>query len=292
MPLPPAPWLNPPDYTGSYLGGLKIGVEAGADRARIAASAAEQAARINAASAEHAQTLAQQQALAEMETQAKLKVADQQSRMEGQRLEIDNQYKQTMLQMNQQRLQLEKQKQLFAVSQAAQRTWAMLSAQREIKGGGNAAEVWSRYGVMATGSMGGMAGLVKQAGADGGAQSPTWYQGNKETGEPGHFVNPRTGSAYVPRSVQDPMQKVRSDILKATIANMERDKAESSRKSVRDRLTEDIRIKEAELQNLFQPGSASAGLPMPSSQSELKEGQLYQTGRGLARWDGEQFIPE
>ena len=33
-------------------------------------------------------------------------------------------------------------------------------------------------------------------------------------------------------------------------------------------------------------------LPMPRTQAELRTGQLYNTARGTARWDGTQFIPE
>lgn len=38
--------------------------------------------------------------------------------------------------------------------------------------------------------------------------------------------------------------------------------------------------------------SGSEPLPVPKDKAQLKKGQLYNTKRGPARWDGEQFIPE
>jgi hypothetical protein len=32
------------------------------------------------------------------------------------------------------------------------------------------------------------------------------------------------------------------------------------------------------------------GLPMPSKKEDLKTGQVYETARGPARWDGKQFV--
>jgi hypothetical protein len=36
----------------------------------------------------------------------------------------------------------------------------------------------------------------------------------------------------------------------------------------------------------------TAAKPLPDTQDELEEGEIYQTSRGPAKWDGSQFIPQ
>jgi hypothetical protein len=49
----------------------------------------------------------------------------------------------------------------------------------------------------------------------------------------------------------------------------------------------------AEIQGLMKgggKGGSAEALPMPKTKGELKSGQQYQTGRGVATWNGTQFV--
>ena len=41
----------------------------------------------------------------------------------------------------------------------------------------------------------------------------------------------------------------------------------------------------------LKPSAAPKALPMPSTPKDAIVGQIYQTSKGMAKWDGKQFIP-
>ncbi len=117
MPLPPTPWLNPPDYIGSYLKGTELGSSAAQARNRLAAQQQQAAAEIAVA-----QERIQQQAVeAQMEAQVRREVAEQQARLQQSRIDIDAAYKQAQIGLAQQRADEASQLNQFKIAEAAQR---------------------------------------------------------------------------------------------------------------------------------------------------------------------------
>lgn len=78
--------------------------------------------------------------------------------------------------------------------------------------------------------------------------------------------------------------------------------AQSQAKSVIDRYHTGKYLSDDERDQMYQdlgltgaPAAAAAGpetgLPVPKTKAEMETGKLYQTGKGLATWDGKQFVP-
>lgn len=101
MPLPPTPWLNPPDYMGSYLKGTALGSEAAQARNRLVA-AQQQAQNEIAVARERIQ---QQAVEAQMEAIVKREAAEREARIQQSRIDIDAAYKQSMVGIQSQRLE-------------------------------------------------------------------------------------------------------------------------------------------------------------------------------------------
>lgn len=99
MPLPPTPWLNPPDYIGSYLKGTALGSEAAQARNRLVA-AQQQAQNEIAVARERIQ---QQAVEAQMEAMIRRETAEREARVQQSRIDIDSAYKQAQLGLAQQR---------------------------------------------------------------------------------------------------------------------------------------------------------------------------------------------
>lgn len=102
--LPPTPWLNPPDYTGSFLKGAQIGVAAAEAQQRTAQAAQQHAAEIGLAQ----QKLQQQAAQTQAELDSAQQIANQKAMQEQQRLEISKQVHLTQVGLQQQKLEEQK----------------------------------------------------------------------------------------------------------------------------------------------------------------------------------------
>lgn len=241
--------------------------------------------------AESSQRLAQQQAIAEMEMNAKLKISDQQARMQNQRLEIDNQYKQTMLGMQQEKMKQAAALQAQKISQASQRYEGIAGMDADIKGGMEYKDAALKWGTRIGWNPQQMNPVIKESAT---VPEDVFHPANKETGEPPRYTNTKTGAIrFIPKPDADPYVESQRKILEGTISLLVKDREEAPRDKVKAKFDKRIEEKQAELRALLSPGSAPIvrGEDIPKK-NELKIGTVYRTKRGPAKWDGEQFIPE
>lgn len=293
MPLPPTPWLNPPDYTGAFVHGAQIGASAQEAQNRLAATFAEANARLQAASQSRAAELAHQEQMAQMQSQIRLQIADQRAKEQQQRIAIDSAYKESQIGLERERLKETHAANQFRLQQQASRTATMMQAQQEIEAGGDPNEVWSRLGPAATGSLAGV-GPMARAAHPAPIPESAWVPANPETGEPSHWANQKTGGiTQERRPATDPYTASQSRILERQIEklNLDRD-TPGVKPKIKDELDKQIQKAQDSLARLHGRPVAPRGMPLPKTEKELQKDQVYQTNRGLAKWDGAQFIPE
>lgn len=160
MPLAPTPWLNPPDYVGSYLRGAQIGASAQEARNRLAQQAVEQNARIGLEQQRLQQQAAQQQAELEMHQQ----LAQQKALQDQQQLEITKQYHLAQVGLQQQKLEETKAMNAMKVQKAAQAASAMMEYENRAKAGEDRGQLMMELGPRMAASgipIGGMGSVMR-----------------------------------------------------------------------------------------------------------------------------------
>lgn len=272
MPLPPTPWLNPPDYVGAYTRGMQIGATAAEARERTAVSlqetqirAQEAQARLSAQMAEQQQRIEAQKESAALQAATRLKIADQNARMRQQKIEIDANISQMQLDLQNKRLQEAARATDFKIRQSAQMGQAAMEVEALKKQGVKDVDAWLQVAPKYGASFSEMGLLL----------------GQKRMAEIPH------------KEVLDAYTESRRRILEGGIRQMKTEIATPGvRASVKTGLQDEVAKQEYELENLLRRGGESTvGLPMPQTVQELKEGEIYRTKRGLARWDGQKFNP-
>lgn len=195
MPLPPTPWLNPPDYTGAFLRGAQIGASATESRNRLAASVMEANARINAAASEQNARLAQQEQMAQMQAQVRMQIADQRSRENQQRIAIDASYKDAEIGLQRQRLEESQKLSSMKIMQQAQQMDAQMRMSERIKRGEPRDQVLMEEGPLAFGGSA-MGGIMRAAQAS----APKSLEIKAEGGEQFYRSSPSERYQHIPKS--------------------------------------------------------------------------------------------
>ena len=77
----------------------------------------------------------------------------------------------------------------------------------------------------------------------------------------------------------------------AAIAKAQTRKDEIEKEVFRRFQVEGVDLSSGKMTSNTTPSAAPAAKPLPSKQSELQQGVVYNTQRGPATWDGKQFIP-
>ena len=295
MPLPATPWLNPPDYGGMYLGGLRTGAEVGMNQARLAASAQEASARLAASMAQHQQQLAQSQMIAEMETAAKMKIADQNARMEQQRIAVDNEYKNIMIGLQRQEIENKAKVDQMRLTEFADRSAAINRITDRVKNGGeDFGTVALQEGAAAGWTPQQMGPVIKDQAV---LPDDIWKEADPNTGAPGHFYNPKSGAVHVPSAPKlDPYTASQQRILEHSIGMLENELGQATDQGVKYEIGKSIALKQRKLAQFLGGGREiePEGLPMPRSQKELRVGEIYlvpRWGNKPGKWDGEKFVP-
>lgn len=274
---------HPADLAGNMLAGFQAGAGVAKAQAQLQQEAQQTGLR-----------------MAVQERQMQMDQIRQQQQMEMQR-----QFHDAQLGLRKQQLETAQQRIQLATQQAAQKFTAQQNVQRrtqELSAGGLPLEQATRQAFLENASMLGLSGagvadLTKPA-----TQKPVWVRPDPTTGAPGHFETPQ-GSVHIPARVSEPGQIGQRDILSywrqrekeaaaSAYAKMTvtKDTSPEMRKQI-EQAKADLQEAKTKIQRLIPPEGLK-GLPLPKEKKDLQKGQLYQTRRGTARWDGEQFHME
>lgn len=302
MPAVPAPWLNPPDYTGAYLHGAQIGATAAEARARLQAAVIQN-------QQEHAiaqQRLQQQAAEAQMENETRQRLADQKAREEEQRLKIQGEYQKAQIGLAAQKLQESQQMNDFKIKQAAQTFQAQGQYQSDYQSlldqGVPEGEASIKAALRNPGFLKGGSGLAAVARAQQ-ATVPKDLEIRTEGDKQFFRSAPTEAYKVVPGGGEDRVMSHAAYTSGLTgVREMERDfrVIPTGNKKEKSEAAKEIESEKRRLNSIAEskkapvpfPNVRAEALPLPKTQAELVVGELYQTKRGPARWDGEQFIPE
>lgn len=292
MPLPPTPWLNPPDYTGAFLHGAQIGASAGEANARIGASMAEANARLQASMQMQSAQLAQQEQLAQMQAQIRTKIADQRAKEHQQRIAIDAAYKESEIGLQRERLKQANDAFMAKTQQAAKLAANRALISSLIQQGEDPNDVYMKHGAEAGYTPSQMDPIFKSMAP---IPEEIFHKANRETGEPDRYVNPKTGAIrFVPTPTLDPYVETQREVLRERLKELNKNYDEATRDKVKKGFQKQIDETNERLRRLVSPNfpTENPGLPLPESPEKLEVGKVYQTSRGLATWDGKMFIPE
>lgn len=131
MPLPPTPWLNPPDYMGSYLKGTALGSEAAQARNRLVAAQQQAQAEIAVAR----ERIQQQAVEAQMEAMIRREAAEREARIQQSRIDIDAAYKEAMVGIQGQRLESAARLNDLKLREAANQAATRMRIDERVQGG-------------------------------------------------------------------------------------------------------------------------------------------------------------
>ena len=115
------------------------------------------------------------------------------------------------------------------------------------------------------------------------------------------YIRANTGVSKVRaefnKATSDPTYRMYAGVANNPKAKPEqREKAQAYINNINSQFEPALREAE-EIRDLYRPrsmgapGGTSAPLPMPQSKNELRTDGIYNTARGPAKWDGQQFIP-
>lgn len=270
-------------------------------------------------------------AQAQLDTQAQeesVRLAVQQRQMEmsqlrqQQQLQMQQAYHEAQIGLRKSQLETAQQRVQLATQEAARKFTGQQNYMKRFQELGGTPEA-ARQAMLENASLlgvsgGGMASLIKPT-----ETQPTWVPPDKATGAPGYFSTPQ-GTMHIPpreRETGGLSMRDRLSALRGLETNLSKDYMATSTtppKAASPEVMAEWRQKHADLKRYRQEiqdildqtksGAAPSGVsappaapaapksfpPVPQNKADLVKGEVYQTRRGPAKWDGERFtlIPD
>lgn len=208
---------------------------------------------------------------------------EQESIRDQQRLLIDKAYKDAQIGLEEQKVRAAQEVAAAKTQEAAQQFKFQQMASREIMAGGDPAQVWMKYGPLATGSAAGLGSLVSATKPVTPKQA-AWIPADLKTGAPGHFETP-SGAVHIPTRVKDEQTGMTSALRSQTISYLRSQREELKKAMGRQpttperldawKLKHKDEIKQLDtlktkIEDLLKPGTAAsvpAGMAPPSGAS-------------------------
>jgi hypothetical protein len=293
MPAGIAPWLQPADPAKNFLEAYRAG---------------SQISEANAHLQQQAQQAAQEAEQRKQQLEVKRQETERQDQMQQQQIEIQKAYHQQQIGLQQSKLQEAQRMNDLKTQEAAHSLQAQGAYQTQyndllgqgvpegeasIKASlGNAAMFRGGAGLGSTQRA--AQGIVPPAtappptfGAEGGAQ---FFQPAPGKWSQVHQAAPKT----------DTMENTGVGILERQIAKDDdlMDSTPNMKANIKDAMQAKNDARKRKVNSVFQsrgkdmPYPDAEISPLPKSKDDLKKGTVYQTKRGPAKWDGEQFIKE
>ena len=304
MPLPPTPWLRPPDTDQNYLKGYGLGQQGASEQAQIALAQQRMAQQAAEASAQ----LQERSQIAQMEIEMRQKEHERQFLMDQQKLEIEKQYNTMQMALGQEKLKEAHDLNQIRIGQDANKAIATLSHQKSMQ------EIDSdpsttpeqkqklKYGKMMEFGLrmseisGEGTGAAMKAFSDYimRANAPASATTSDLPGAEGTKV------AYLPDGtyhILPPKAKTEDKAsLQYRLNNLKRLESGADPDLKGRYLTEAIESEKYRINEEFTRSGERPmfpeveGLPMPKTDKELVTGKIYKTNRGVGRWDGKKFV--
>lgn len=284
------PWLrgpNPGELGNLYMEGLRAGQAVQMQKAK----------------------LAQEDQQFQMQMQAQAEQRQREALREQTQMDIQKQYQQAQIGLRKQELDQQQQKIGMATQLAARKMQAQQRYQQMIQSGVDPAKALLEVGPDLAQSMTGAAALYKSTLPKPPVAPPSI---TKIGGQDFLQVPTRSGDSHYqqirpPKSVEGNLtdrEKARLSILEKRRKELSEDpilmrtQTEPALKARADKMQSELDAIDTEMNKIAPPvtgtsGQASEGQykPLPKSKDQLEKGEIYQTKRGPARWDGEQFEP-
>lgn len=281
--LPPfAPWIKPADEAGHFM----------------------QAYQASAQIAEAQARMQQQAQKTQIELGARKAQNDRQYQVEQQRMEIEKSYHQQQMALGQQKLQEASQINQLKIQQAAQTLQAQGQYNQDYQAfldqGMSEGDASIKAALKNPGFLKGGSGLAAVSRAAQ-ASVPKNLEINKQAEGTFYRSSPTEQYHIVPGGSEDKVMEHQPVISAfASLRKAESDYSAADDKT-KPKIAADIEDKQRKINRYYKsknkglpfPDVAeSAALPMPKAKADLKAGQIYQTKRGPARWDGDKFTLE